>query len=298
MAVQGFDCSHYQGTINWPRVKADGIKFAYAKVIEGTAYPDATWPRNRAGALAVGIPIGGYYWAHPNLDPNACAAAFLSRLNQVSGMLQPILDIEHNGNPTSSPTGAGGVSPAAAHNWIHSFRAKVQARGYRLDIYTGAWFWNDYVDAADCSECAKSRLYLSRYASTMGPVPSPWTKAAVWQYTETGSVDGVPSTYEDQDVLVGTEQLSDLIYRPRQAANEEDDMPLNSDDKASIDHIVASHNSAMENKVQAMISAAVKELEHDLDASLESRISAHNASLESRLNDSIAAAIAKAAGAK
>jgi len=94
----------------------------------------------------------------------------------------------------------------------HRFRARVQSHGYRLDTYTGGWFWDAYVDGATCGECAASRLYLSRYAPNMGPVPRPWTKAAVWQWTDVGSTPGVPSTFEDQDVLVGTETLADLIY--------------------------------------------------------------------------------------
>jgi GH25 family lysozyme M1 (1,4-beta-N-acetylmuramidase) len=215
-ADQGFDFSHYQGVIDWHAVKAAGIKFAYGKVIEGTGSPDARWAANRAGALAVGIPVGGYFWAHPNLDPVASADGFTSRLNQFPGMLQPVLDIEHNGNPTSNPTSPGGRTPTQIHNWIHTFRARVQSRGYRLDTYTGGWFWNAYVlpgiPGGHCDECANSRLYLSRYASDMGAVPKPWTHAAVWQYTETGTVPGVPSSGEDRDVLVGTEQLSDLIY--------------------------------------------------------------------------------------
>lgn len=211
----GFDFSHYQDEINWPAVKAAGIKFAYGKVIEGLDFPDERWPANRAGAMAAGITVGGYYWAHANLDPVACAAAFLARLDQAPGMLYPIVDFEHNGNPTESPTAAGGLSPTQLHNWLHQFRGEVQ-KHYRLDTYTGAWFWDEYVlpapGVATCAECAASRLYLSRYAADMGAVPLPWKSAAVWQYTETGDVPGVPSAYEDRDRLVGTEKLSDLIY--------------------------------------------------------------------------------------
>jgi len=212
MTVKGFDFSHYQGQINWQAAKAAGNRFAYGKVIEGTQYPDATWMRNRASALALGIPVGGYFWAHPNLDARASANGFLAHLNQVPGMLQPILDIEHNGSPYG-PDGAGGRSPSQIHSWIHTFRDVVQAAGYRLDIYTGAWWWNPQVGpaAGNCTTCAKSRLYLSRYAPSMGEIPAPWTKAAVWQYTETGHVPGV-SGYCDQDVLVGAQTLADLTY--------------------------------------------------------------------------------------
>jgi GH25 family lysozyme M1 (1,4-beta-N-acetylmuramidase) len=33
---QGIDVSHYQGTINWNTVKANGVSFAFIKATEGT----------------------------------------------------------------------------------------------------------------------------------------------------------------------------------------------------------------------------------------------------------------------
>jgi hypothetical protein len=33
----GIDVSHYQGTINWNTVKANGVSFAFIKATEGTS---------------------------------------------------------------------------------------------------------------------------------------------------------------------------------------------------------------------------------------------------------------------
>lgn len=34
---RGIDVSHYQPTINWPALKANGIEFVYIKATEGTS---------------------------------------------------------------------------------------------------------------------------------------------------------------------------------------------------------------------------------------------------------------------
>jgi GH25 family lysozyme M1 (1,4-beta-N-acetylmuramidase) len=36
-SVPGIDVSHYQGTINWNTVKANGVQFAFIKATEGSS---------------------------------------------------------------------------------------------------------------------------------------------------------------------------------------------------------------------------------------------------------------------
>ena len=47
--LEGIDVSHWQGTINWPKVAAAGKKFAIIKATEGTNYVDPHYATNRAG---------------------------------------------------------------------------------------------------------------------------------------------------------------------------------------------------------------------------------------------------------
>jgi GH25 family lysozyme M1 (1,4-beta-N-acetylmuramidase) len=44
--LQGVDISHYDGTIDWTKVKASGRAFAFAKATEGTTYTDPTFATN------------------------------------------------------------------------------------------------------------------------------------------------------------------------------------------------------------------------------------------------------------
>ena len=59
--VPGIDVSHYQGTVNWAKVKAAGIRFAYIKATQGADFRDPQLSANVAGATAQAIPFGLYH---------------------------------------------------------------------------------------------------------------------------------------------------------------------------------------------------------------------------------------------
>lgn len=69
----GIDVSDYQRAIDWARVAASGVKFAFVKATEGTAHTDKYAARNAARAAANGISVGFYHYAHPHdfIDPTA-----------------------------------------------------------------------------------------------------------------------------------------------------------------------------------------------------------------------------------
>ena len=64
MTRKGIDVSHWQGTIDWNKVKKAGIEFAIIKAGGSDAgfYTDSKWEANYKGAKAAGIPIGAYYF--------------------------------------------------------------------------------------------------------------------------------------------------------------------------------------------------------------------------------------------
>lgn len=58
----GIDVSHYQGSIDWPKVAADGIDFAYLKSTEAGDWVDETFATNWEGARAAGLDVGAYHF--------------------------------------------------------------------------------------------------------------------------------------------------------------------------------------------------------------------------------------------
>lgn len=59
--IKGIDVSQWQGFINFPKVKADGIEMVYIKATEGTDFVDPFFETNYANALAAGLQIGFYH---------------------------------------------------------------------------------------------------------------------------------------------------------------------------------------------------------------------------------------------
>jgi hypothetical protein len=60
--VHGTDVSKYQGSIDWPAVRASGISFAFIKATEGGDRLDDRFAENWHAAKAAGIPRGAYHF--------------------------------------------------------------------------------------------------------------------------------------------------------------------------------------------------------------------------------------------
>jgi lysozyme len=63
--LPGIDVSHWQGQIDWKKVKASGVDFVYVKATEGGGYVDSWYERHIAGAIAAGLTCGSYHFFQP-----------------------------------------------------------------------------------------------------------------------------------------------------------------------------------------------------------------------------------------
>ncbi len=181
--VKGIDVSYYQGNIDWARVKNDGVKYAFIRVSDGLGTIDTKFETYWAQSRANGIIHGAYQFFRPSQDPIAQAELFLEKLGNTMAAddLPPVIDIE----------AAGGLPPAQvaakAKQWIDHVEA---ALGIKPIIYTGFYFWRDQVGAPAYG--AAHPLWHAQYTSAECPnIPSPWTTWAFWQFTSSGSVDGI-----------------------------------------------------------------------------------------------------------
>ncbi|HET9760380.1 MAG TPA: GH25 family lysozyme, partial [Nocardioidaceae bacterium] len=84
--ADGVDVSHWQGTVNWSRVKAAGMQFAFMKATESTTYTDTQLATNWAGVQAVGMYRGAYHFARPKVGTApAQAKYFVSKVGSFQG---------------------------------------------------------------------------------------------------------------------------------------------------------------------------------------------------------------------
>ena len=95
--VAGIDVSRHQGAIDWPRVAAAGIRFAWIKATEGGDYRDPAFGRNWELAEAAGVRRGAYhfvYWCRPAKDQGNWFVAFLVLHQLWNAFLGPL--VQHN----------------------------------------------------------------------------------------------------------------------------------------------------------------------------------------------------------
>lgn len=180
--VEGIDISSYQATINWPMVRAAGKRFAIARIGDGT-YRDRYFATNWAAIRAQGMIRGAYLYFEPNTDVDTQAMIVIAAVGRLGpGDLPVTLDVEK--------PGPGLPSPATYTARIQRFVTLVTAgTGKRPMIYTGRYYWQDYVRS---TAFAGDPLWHAQYTSAACPnIADQWRDWAFWQYTSSGRVAGI-----------------------------------------------------------------------------------------------------------
>lgn len=181
--VAGIDVSGHQRNVDWNYWWNQGKRFAFVKATEGTSYKNPYFSQQYVGSYNKGFIRGAYHFALPDRSSGAAQANFLasnggawSRDNQT---LPAALDMEYN------PYGATcyGKSPAGMRAWIRDFHDTYHSRTGRWPvIYTSTSWWNQCVGGGHGLQNTVP-LWVARYNSTVGALPSGWSVWSFWQYT-------------------------------------------------------------------------------------------------------------------
>ena len=175
----GVDVSEYQGHVDWQRITAQGVSFAYIKATEGSGYVDPRFAENRAGAIAAGLPCGAYHFFSFDSPAETQADSFLSVAAPWEGMLPPAIDLELYGGYKRSPLSREEVLPGLRL----LIRRIEDTCGMTPILYVTRDSYRLYVREAGlgCPLWARD-VYL----------PPLWAKEGwlLWQYTDRGRLDG------------------------------------------------------------------------------------------------------------
>lgn len=184
MEIQGIDVSKYQGEIDWEKVAADGVQFAFIRVgwagYEGGIEEgfDPYFDTNMKGAIAAGIPVGAYVYSYCKSADAARRAAREAAAKcapyQLSWPL--VLDIEDAATYK-------GFSKQDNSVLVAAFLDEVRKLGYQPMYYTYTNFAGSCLDLAMLAGCD---LWLADYRGYMGI-----DGASIWQYSSDGAVDGI-----------------------------------------------------------------------------------------------------------
>ncbi|HYI49276.1 MAG TPA: GH25 family lysozyme [Allosphingosinicella sp.] len=177
---QGIDVSHHQGMIDWTKLPAQGVDFAYIKASEGGDHRDTRFAENWRASRAAGIRRGAYHFftlCRPGADQ---AANFIAAVPAEADALPPAVDLEYMGN-------CAGRRPTleAFHAELAAFLAAVEAH-YRKPalLYLTEEFDRAYQVSArvDRPLWLRSLIFEPRFGAR------PWT---LWQVSSFRRLDGI-----------------------------------------------------------------------------------------------------------
>jgi lysozyme len=198
MALEGVDVSHNNGHVNWPRVRRAGISFAYIKATEGVTFTDPACSTNLAGCRAAGVAPGLYHFYHHDADVQQQAAHFLRVVGKPQlGDLPPALDVEAPGDGSGPLTFSASEVVRRLDQFV---QAVERAIGRAPAIYTYPSAWKE-ITANSSDFATRCPLWIASYASSPSMVGG-WAQYTFWQYSDHGTVDGIP-TDVDRDRFDG-----------------------------------------------------------------------------------------------
>lgn len=184
MPVQGIDVSYFQGDIDWKKVGAAGIHFAYIKATEGGDRLDPKFLDNWQAAKQAGIARGAYhvmYWCRRASEQ---ASWFKSHVPEDGDTLPPVLDVEWNSHSKTCPQR---IARASAIAKIKVMLEAMEAHtGQQPIIYTDPKFHREVLEG----EFTNYDFWL-RSVAAKPEAKYRERKWAFWQFTATGRVRGV-----------------------------------------------------------------------------------------------------------
>ena len=200
MATKGIDVSHFQGAVNWRKVRRTGVVFAFAKATEGINTVDSAFSTNWNGMADAGIIRGAYHFFSAGRDATQQAQHFIDVLGTIEANdMPPVLDLEDRVGIAKYK-----VTRPQLINSVNTFLSVMtDAYGVVPIIYADPSFWKQYMSPVYGSY----PLWIANPHVTRPIIPDDWEDYTFWQYENRGRVDGIaPGTNVDLNYFNGTTQ--------------------------------------------------------------------------------------------
>lgn len=217
----GIDISKYNTISNWSKVKNAGVDFVIIRAgyrgygVSGTLCTDPKFTEHISGALKAGFPVGIYYFTQATNEDEAVEEAewCIEQAKKYDISLPIILDYEFpvsNGKKVGRMYNAKLSKSAATRNCI-AFCDTIKDAGYTPMVYANK---SDLTNLIDGAKLAKSyKIWLANYTKQT-TYANPYE---FWQYSESGTVDGISGTKNIDCNFWYTKELLDA-YKPTATA--------------------------------------------------------------------------------
>ncbi len=221
----GMDISQFQGNIDWKKVKADGIKFAFIRCggrgySKGACYDDTKFVQNIKNAKAAGVKVGVYFFSQAITALEAVEEASIT-LDKIKGYgidLPVVMDWE---------TGTGyrtwKLKGQDFANVLEAYCSMIAQAGYTPAVYLNTSDINDrlgkysgqilgkyklwYAYPYSCYD-PSSKSFRSNYYQTGDTVPPRSFGYEYWQYSWHGRVKGIGGDVDLNIKILGKTTLT------------------------------------------------------------------------------------------
>ena len=203
-SYKGIDVSKFQGKIDWAKVAADGVTFAFIRVgyrgygESGVLVEDTTAKDNLQGANDAGIKTGAYFYTQATTEAEVAEEVemFLDLIRPYRIDLPVVIDVER---VSAANARMNQLDAQTRTTLVKSFCDRVAAAGYRPMIYHNLEMGAVMLDVAQLEDYDKWFAYYNK------DFYYPYDYK-IWQYSDKGRVSGISG---DVDLDIAFEALWD-----------------------------------------------------------------------------------------
>lgn len=174
--VVGVDLSAHNGDIDFGRVAADGVDFAFLKASEGVTFRDPKFRANYDAAREAGLKTGAYHFFRFDCDGYEQGRNFLASVDSLHFDLPLAIDIEEWSNPEECST----------DKVVEALRGMIfalEGSGRKVILYTNKRGFNRFIKG----HLEEMPVWVCSF--TNPPFASDdWV---LWQHSHESTVDGI-----------------------------------------------------------------------------------------------------------
>lgn len=185
--IHGIDISHYQGEIDWQKLRTGmiskcPIRFVIIKATEGSSMVDKNFDQNFYNARDYGFIRGAYHFWSLKSSAREQAQFFLDRVKLEEGDLPPVLDVEHKKKDQPIDEFQRDILL-----WLHTVEDRYHVKPI---IYTNYKFKLNYLSDKRFDGYP---YWIAHYYVDKMEYKGEWK---FWQHTDAGQLPGIVGTVD------------------------------------------------------------------------------------------------------
>lgn len=202
--MKGVDLSSWQTSVDYMKLKAQGIEFAILRCGYGRNrnQKDKMFEEHYRGCKYAGIKIGAYLYSYASTIEGA-KAELENCLAFISGKdfdLPIFYDLE-------DAKTTGQASKETITQMAKVFCEGIKNAGYNSGVYANLYWFNSKMNV---SELLQYNIWLAQWGVNQ---PTAKFKYNLWQYTSKGHLDGINGNV-DMNILYSVENVNNSVEKP------------------------------------------------------------------------------------